>query len=886
MTLDRTEISLTGTTKLHDLLNDLPQVDPGAGAGTNNSFSGEARVNLRSLGDFRTLVLLNGRRYAFSGIFARDLNALPPIMIERVEVITGGASAVYGSDAIAGAVNFILRNDFDGFESSFQYDVTEHGDGDTYNVDVAYGTPFAGDRGHLALFANYYERSTIFQDARGFSRTQLTSDDDTGEIISDADLVSPSGGIGGPFDPVAYTFDPDGTPRLFVDPDDRFNQTPFEALLAPMERYSANAFGHYDIGEHFRLSFELSYTHSAPEHRTGDFFGDFVNVNVNRPDITPALSNLLTSDFDPDGDGIASFILRRRFTPERGEAVRVNERDFYRALVAFEGELGGGWQWSADYSYTTTDLDMRVSNDSSISRIRRGLLVDPTTGGCFDPSGGCVPVNPFGAGNLSAAAADFIALTDTRADEDHTLQVVNATLRGAPLELWAGEVDVALGIEYRHDKTSHEPGESILSGDSLFVGSDSAFSGVVSVKEAFAEARIPLLTDAQWAPYFGLEAGVRASDYNTIHKTLWTWKLRAEWQAAEGLRLRAMWQRAIGAPGAAVLFQESTPIGFFFELGPFFDQCSASRDPVGNGLTDLCIAQGIPANQIGIFEANFFPTRLSFASNPDLQAEEADTLTAGVVWHPELLSGLALSVDYFNIEIDNAIAIIDPTDATTLCFITRDPNDEFCRTFSRGPSGNIATSLFTFLNAAAARTDGIDFALEYDWQADALGLFSKGANLGLSFVATYYLEAGVQGSPLAPFVDCAGKFGTLCSDFVFLGALPELRTNTRLTYQSGPFSASLRWIRIGGMTNSETEVRSITNRPPPVLAVPQVSAQNYLDLTLQHDVGEHFGVSLGISNLLDKDPPFLGSANTDANTNPTTYDVLGRRIFLRITARY
>lgn len=887
VTVDRTEISLTGATEVKSLLNALPQVDPGVGSGTSNDFQGSARVNLRSLGDGRTLVLLNGRRYAANGIFGTvDLNALPPVILDRVEIVTGGASAVYGSDAIAGAVNFILRNDFDGFESSLQYDVTERGDGDTYNFDIAYGTPFGDGRGNLALFGNYYKRSSIFQDERSFSRTPLTSDDDTGEIISDASFISASGAIDGELDVDFYTFDADGAPRLFVDPDDRFNWASTNALLAPMERYSANAFGHYDLGDGIRTYFEANFAHSIPEQRRSDVFADFVDVNVDRPDITPALRNLLASEYDPDGDGIASIFLLRRFTAERGDAIRINERDSYRAMVGIEGDFGAGWQWSSDYSYTTTDLDMRVINDSSVSRIRQGLLVDPATGACFDPSGGCVPVNPFGAGNLSEAAADFIALTGTSADEKLTEQIVNASLRGSLVEIWAGELDVALGVEFRRDKISFTPSDSILSGDSLFNGSDVASSGVISVKEAFAEARIPLLTDAKWAPYIGLEAGVRVSDYNINDSNLWTWKLGAEWQVTGGLRLRTMLQRAIRVPSAAELFQESTLVGSFFFIGPFFDQCSASRDPVGNGLAELCIAQGIPANQIGVFEADFFPTAVSFSSNPELEAEEADTLTAGVVWQPEAARGLSLSIDYFKIEIDNATTLIDPTDATTLCFITRDINDQFCRTFSRGPSGDIATSLITFVNAAEARTEGIDFAFEYNWQADALALFDDSASFGLSFIATYYLEAGVQSSPLAPFLDCAGKFGALCDDFVFLGALPDLRTNARLTYQSGPFAASLRWLRIDGMDNSEDEIRRITNRPPPVLAVPQVSAMNYFDLTLQQDVGERFDLSLGISNLFDEDPPFLGSANRDANTDPRTYDTLGRRYFLRITARY
>lgn len=887
VTLDKTEIELTGTTVLNELLNTLPQVDPGLGAGTNNSAFGSARLNLRALGDIRTLALLNGRRYAANGIFGSvDLNALPPVMIERVEILSGGASAVYGSDAVAGAVNFILRNDYDGFESSLQYDVTERGDGDTYSVDVAYGTPFADSRGHLALFANYYDRSTIFQDARSFSRTPLTSDDETGEIVSDASFVTPAGAISGQVGVDLFTFDPDGTPRLFVDPTDRFNPASLNALQAPMERYSGNALGHYDLSEDLRLLFEFNYAHSVPEQRRQDRFTRFVDVNVDRPDITPELSSLLASDYDPDGDGIASIGLLRRFSAEQGEAVRTNERDFYRAVIGFEGDFGSGWHWSADYSYSSTDLDAQITNDNSVSRIQQGLLVDPTTSNCFDTSGGCVPVNPFGAGNLSPEATAFIALPDTSADEDRDEQIFNATLSGTPLELWAGDLGFAVGLEYRRDESSLTPSESILSGDSLFFGADVASSGVITVKEAFAEARIPLLRDSRSARYLGLEAGLRFSDYNVLDDNVWTWKLGGEWQLTEGFRLRTMFNRAVRAPGVTELFQAPFSQGNFFALGPFYDQCSASRDPVGNGLAELCIAQGIPADQIGIFEADFFPTEVFFSSNPDFEEEEADTITAGLVWQPNKADELSLSVDYFKIEIDNAGTVLDPVDATTLCFITRDPNDQFCNTLTRGPSGNFATALITFVNAGVARSEGIDFALDYGREVDALGLFGNSASLSLSFLATYYLEAGAQASPLAPFLDCAGNFGPLCAGFVFAGALPELRTTTRLSYRSGPFSASLRWLRIGEMNNSENEIRSINNRPPAMLAVPQVAAKDYFDLTLQQDIGEHFDLSLGIINLLDEDPPFLGSANTDANTDPTTYDVLGRRFFLRFTARY
>jgi iron complex outermembrane recepter protein len=890
VTLDRSDMELSGTMHVSSLLNDLPQVDPGPQAGTANSWTGDARVNLRALGDFRTLVLLNGRRYPASSIFGSgDLNALPAGMIERVEVITGGASAVYGSDAIAGAVNFILRNDFTGIEFSSQYNVTERGDGEIYGVDLAYGTPFSDGRGHVALFGNYYKRKTVFQDARSFASSPISSNDNTGEIISDASIIVPEGAIWGQFFGLDnYAFEPSGVPRLFEDPEDRFNWTPFVALQGPMKRWSANAFGHYDLTERTRMLFELQYTHSVPEERRSDAsFLELADVTIDRADFAPELKTLLASFYDPDGDGIASLPLIRRFMPERGIAVRRNERDFYRLVLGLEGDLGATWAWSADYTYNATYLDMRVSNDSSISRILQGLLVDPTTGGCLDPSDGCEPVNPFGAGNLTAAAAAFIALPDVSEDQNRNVQIANLTVRGPLTELWAGRLDGALGFEYRVDDTDREPSENLLSGDSLFNGGSGevASSQLARVTELFAEARVPLLRDLVWVRYLGLESGIRWTDYNTLDDDVWAWKLGIEWQVTDGFRLRAMTQRAIRAPGVAESSQDSFPLG----TSPFFglnnDQCSASRDPAGSGLAALCIEQGIPADQIGIFEADFFPTVLTAASNAELDEEEANTITAGFVWQPNWLAGLFVSVDYFDIEIDNAISLVFGGDAATLCFLGRDPTAQLCN-IERAPSGDIMSAKASWYNVSSVRSTGYDLVIEYNWELNSLGLFNQGASLGLSFIGNYYTEAGTQASPIAPFLDCAGKFGPLCSDFNFLGALPEFRATTRLTYRSGSFTASLRWHHIGEMTNSETEIRAINNQPAPSLAVPSVSSEDYFELTLQQQLGEHFDLSLGIFNLTDKEPPFLGSASSDANTDARTYDVMGRRYFLRFTARY
>ena len=881
VTLDRTEMELAGTTEIRRLLNDLPQVDPALDAGTSNAFGGESFVNLRALGSNRTLVLLNGRRYPSQGNNGSvDVNALPPAVVERIEIITGGASAVYGSDAVAGAVNFVLRNDFEGLESRLQYGVTDRGDADTWQFDVAWGIAFAGGRGHVTLVGDYFRRNEVFQDARAFSRTPIIGDDTTGQLLEFGTFATPAGAVAG-FG-LFHTFEPDGTPRPFVEPDDRASLAAYNPLLTAMERYSGHVFGRYELTTDLAVRVEMTLARSMPEQKVADQFLDFVTINADRPDITPEFRQLLSGSADPDGDGLATVFMGRTFSPERGTGSVEYTADFYRLLFALDGGLNGGWHWSADISLAENERDTAALNDLSISRIRQGQLVDPATSACFDPGNGCVPVNPFGAGNLTAAAADFIGLPGSGFTETSRETYATVNLRGSPWRLPTGEIDLAFGAEYRaFDFENSFPNDNLQSGDSLFFGTGiNPLAGSISVGEAYAEARVPVFGDVRNKRLLNIEAGVRVSDYDTLDDTVWTWKLGGEWQIDEQWRLRAMRQRAIRAPGISELFSRSNLRFTDTELGVRNDECSASRDPVGNGLEDLCIAQGIPPNEIGTFEASIFPTAVSASTNPDLQPEEADTFSAGFVWQ---LPWGALSADYFDIEINEALGTADHNDLVQLCFLSRDPNSQVCRSFTRAPSGDIDTAVITTINTAVLVSEGLDLALAADWEPEAPGPFGVGASISLSILLTHYLEAASQGSGLLPLLDCAGKFGGFCNLFSYQGAVPDWKVTTRLTYRSGPASASLRWRYIGPMTNAEAERREVRGEPPGILAVPEVSAVSYIDLSGEWDVTEAFYVTLGVDNLFDKDPPLLGGAARDANTDPTTYDVLGRRYFLRAT---
>ena len=878
-TLDEAQIVLSGITNLDDLLNTLPQVDGGFSA-KNPIDDGTARINLRGLGDFRTLVMLSGRRYAASGIFGSvDLNAIPPSLIERIEVITGGASAVYGSDAVAGAVNFILNDDFSGVEVTFQFDITDEGDGEAYDVGLTYGTDFAGERGHIAVFGNYHRRTIIFQGDRAFSRVPLEEDFAAGELILDGSVTTPDGHIifpGAEIDSTfgTVTFEPDGVPRLFLNPDDLFNFAAEQPLRTGMERFALSGFSQFDLSDDLRVILEFSFARTEPRLPLASASArEFVAVNTDRPDLTPEFRDLLAAQLDPDGDGVAGLFFLRRLNELGGREIK-NKRDFFRVMAAIEGRIATRWDWEAHYSYSRTANDQIIANEGSTSRYLQALLVDPATGACADPSGGCVPVNPFGAGNISEAAAEFIRLEPIENRERHGQHVVSGVVTGTVYDLPAGALDVVLGVEWRRNAAGLFPGAAILTGEAIGRNADVTSFGVIEVQEVFGEARIPLLADLRGARYLGLDGGVRLSDYNTSG-SVWTWKLGSEWEPHREIRFRASYQRAVLAPGVGEAFQGTS---FFFtdsDFGIQFDPCSASRDPVGSGVADLCIAQGIPAEQIGIFEAGFFPADILLVSRPDLEPEQARSITAGVVYRPSSLPGASLTFDYFVIRLDNAVDLLQPADGVALCFLAGEIDSPFCRTFSRGPSGDIAEARFVFENVAFGKVEGFDWQLVLQADADQFALAESGAELSLSVNASYYLTNGSQTTPLVPFTDCAGFFGPFCGTFTTFGALPRATMTNRLTYDSGPFIASVRWRWISGMTNA----RTVLNVPT---VVARVGAENYFDLTLGYELDDRFSMQLGLQNLFDNDPPLLGDEARFANTDPSTYDTLGRRFFLRL----
>jgi outer membrane receptor protein involved in Fe transport len=401
------------------------------------------------------------------------------------------------------------------------------------------------------------------------------------------------------------------------------------------------------------------------------------------------------------------------------------------------------------------------------------------------------------------------------------------------------------------------------------------------VKEAFFETLVPLLSGAPLADYLGIEMGYRYSDYR-FSGGADNWKFGLDWSPTASLRVRAMAQRATRAPNIDELFREPAAQLTTLFLGE--DRCSASADPVGNGLGDLCIAQGIPPDQVGVYEAtqNFPITVFEGGGNTGLQPEEADTLTAGIVFQPEGLPGLSVSVDYYDIEIDNAIGAISFSNALDLCFTSNDPSSPFCEPVVRGATGDIVEYTNPQFNVAGRTAEGVDVAVDYRFElGEGFALFDREASLSLKVLANYAIENGLQTTPTSTYLDCAGYYAGACTfGFDLATVIPEYRASTRFTYDSGPLTLALNWQWVGGLDNH----LDITCRDFPQACYPSelgdIGSRHYFELSGRYLLGENIELFGGVSNLFEEDPPQMGFGATQSNTAPQVYDVFGRRFFL------
>lgn len=892
------DIRLSGRGTLEGVLNELPQLNAdGTGSTQNISQAGLHTADLRSLRPERTLVLVNGKRFTpanQSGLV--DLSRIPDALIERIDVITGGASAVYGSDAIAGAVNFILRDDFEGLDVRYNYGNSFQDDGKTNKLDITFGTNFAGDRGNVTVSGSWYDQEAVLFDNRTYS--QFNFDVRDGELVragssnipgtrfslSVAEIATLTGvdltdfttdrdfSNGGPGACTLLSgvrFGRNGVPLPFCDPEDRFNTNPTNYLLRPYERYQLSALADFEITEGVEAYTELFFMSNRNEWnlnaasfrpQTSGALGLILPNYINNPVLFQATRDFISANaaiFDADGDGNAEFLAGGRRLNEAGSRFFRYDNTSYSLTGGLRGEFADDWQWDTYYQVQRATEAQSQTNQLVSLRLSLGVdvFVDPNTGEarCTNEFVGCVPVNFLGLDSVTPEMAEF--LTPTRGDQEYfDRNVFQASVNGDLFEMPAGPVAAAFGVEVREDGYEFLPGALNSSGPGGTVLPSQNVE--TDVWEVFTEFGVPLLVDRPGVDSLSLELAYRYSDYSNGGGNS-TYKAALLYAPVEWLRFRGAFNRAVRAPNLNDLFRPSSA---GFEGGD--DPCNSQLNP-SQAVKDLCVLTGVPAADIDTFVPTVDLTGRK-GGNSTLNPEESDTYTLGFVVSPPFADNLNVTVDYYDIEITDAIATVTAEEVMNTCYDGLNINSEFCTAITRLPNGLVLEVLAIANNIATLNASGVDLTFDYtrDMSGGASLLFR--GNLGWMF------ERETQQISSSPVVDCAGVWGRNCSGFGNR-PVPDFGSKIDIKYFRDNWAVGTSVRTIGEFGWVAGDVRG----EPFGFKVP---AEHYWDIDANWMVTDSIQLHIIFKNILDNEPQLMGQQLAgDSGVDVGLYDVVGAR---------
>lgn len=907
--IDARDIDESGVINLPDLLNQNPIFGQPTLNRTNSNFqtdfAGMATVNLRNLGESRTLVLVNGHRLVPSlpGSDTVDLSVIPTQLVSRVDVLTGGASSIYGSDAIAGVVNIVLDNRFTGLKAEAQEGMTGQGDDVTRQADLSYGTSFASGRGHVVLSAGYSNEGAVFSRSR--KRTAVQPLDCFSEEGGDPfakcgiflSVFTPQGAVfaGTQNDPVSFTFF--GANAIEGDPEG-FNNNIDRLLAVPTRRYLLNAIGGFDFSDRLSFSFEGSFARTIadpelepvplgsldvfPENGGRfDIEQDVIGpggtlVRVRNPFVQDAIFNAAT---DTDGDGLRDVGFNRRMT-EFGNRGAHAVRQMLRGLAGLEGPVGAGWRWNAYYSYGQSTQDQITHGLFDFTRLRQALAVIPDIndvdhdGNVTEPiclsaearAQGCVPANLFAGAGALAPTFDYLHVDGTSSSRV-SQYLAGASMTGPLLRLPGGNLEAAIGAEFRSESTrvEYDPlTQAGLNGGNA----EPNITGGFHVTEGYAELIAPILSGRRLAQTLTLRGAARVARYSSIG-TRWTWNYGAEYAPVEAVRFRAVRSRAIRAPNIGELF---TPQVEFFDL--IDDPCEGVTATTPGTLGTVCRSfPGVNANiaangQFTVTAADKNAITGVFGGNPGLREERSDSLTAGVVLNP--LRGLTATVDYFDIKVADAIFGLSDFAVVNQCFNAG--ISQLCALITRRPSAINGTSPgsldridIRLINSGGLQVKGIDVTANYG--RDALG-----GRLDLSLAYTHLMKGFIVPVASGPEDAFAGEIGS-----------SRDRALTTVSYDRKKWGATLRASYIGP-AYIDDQVPGAERTDKFLLGDEIV-----FDAQLRFTPLDRFQLYLGIDNLLDNAPPFVAGAfglSPGVNTDAGTYDAIGRRFYVGARVKY
>jgi outer membrane receptor protein involved in Fe transport len=837
---------------------------------------GARYLDLRGLGANRTLVLVEGRRFVASSILnSVDSNLIPALLVKRVEIVTGGASAAYGSDAVAGVVNILLNKDMEGFRAQAQSGISQMGDAGSTQASLAYGTGFGGGRGRFVVAGewsddkasgNCYSRDWCAGEHSLYQNPAFRTNGQPANFWASGvrpSTMTQTGIVNSPTSMRGIVFNPDGSVRAQrfqygATPDIQFMiggegqgqnfrfSVPY--LKIPVQRYSLFSNLEYDFSEALTGFLTLSYGQSKAQNRGAAMFERALTIRTDNPFIPASLLPLIPT-------GTTSFVLGRAGGPtletnDIGPTSASGKSDTLRLATGLEGKLGGSWAWDAYYQYGRSNYRVDVINVKNNANFNRAIdaVRGPNGPICrstlTNANDGCVPLNLFGQGQFSQAAFDY-SFGKPWQTQQITQHVAALNVRGEVAQLWAGPLAVAAGIEYRREVTKADADATGIALGWQY-GNGPRYTGRVETKEGYFEASLPLAKDMSFAHLFEANGAVRLTDYSTSG-TVTTWKAGLVYEPIEGLRFRGTRSRDIRAPSAQELFNRSVTPG-----------------QIVNRLNSI---QGI--------------ARVLTGGNPDLKPEFATTWTAGVVITPGgegILRPLRLSIDWYDISLQGAIAALGAQQIVDRCQLQNAA--DMCSLFTLGSDGAVSEVRASQLNLNQLIARGWD--IEFDYRIE----LGPSAAIGLNLLGTYTQDL-ITVDSVGP-IERAGQTG-----MQYLGAVgvPRWSLTSTTTLELGKVTATIenRYIPRGiyDTTLIGPEDAGYATTLPNSVSRNRVDARFYTNLGLNFRIGQgertQFEVYGFVSNLFNQDPPLVPGTTA---TNPALFDTIGRAFQVGVRVKH
>jgi len=937
------ELKLEGTTSVSGALQTLPSVvNDGDGDSVDNGTAGIATVDLRNLGTKRTLVLVDGKRLvAADASLDVDTNQIPAAMVERIEVLTGGASAVYGSDAVAGVVNIILKKDFEGLTLDSQFSSTDHSDGQKNDTSILLGVNSADGKGNVTIYGEYAHRDPVTGAERAFSTHALGATNYTGcaastpathfggfcysgsGTIAEGRIRSKS--LAGPTAGTTTMFTTGGGLATY---DGRtFNFAPYQYLQTEGQRYAFGGTAHYQITPGIDFYSRLTYSSNTSTSQLGPspMSANF-QINCGNPEMSAAVrqalfgtnpaagpnntaaglaaqcateSPTLITGTNPVGvNNLRTVTAALRLT-QVGPRISMDDHSAFQLVMGARGGLGFGWNYDISAQYGHTDATAILENDALKQNFQNGLLVNLSSAGaatCTQDSANCSPMNFFTNGGLTAANVNYIRenLLDIASVDQWDVQATaTGDLGFIGLQSpWAKEpIGAAFGVEYRQEEAHNTPDHNLATGNLVGFQSSAQVGGGFDVPEGYMEFRVPIVEDVPFFESLTANLAYRYDHYNTAGDAH-SYNVGLEWQPVDDLRFRGSFQRAVRAPNVSELF---TPAGG--------SSANSGRDPCGtisNVVTTaaLCNATGVPTGVqfTGALNCPSNQCQAATGGNPFLKPETSDSWTLGVVLTPTFIPGFTATVDYYNIKIGGYITATPIASILASCYSTTlNPTQSAaapaCSFIHRDTLGTIYTQNTGYVvsaegNIGGDKVQGFDAEVNYDIDMNDWG-WEKAGSLSINAVGTLVT---VNNTTLADgtILHCAGVYGPNCGE-------PQNRwkSNLRLTWtdNKGDFSLSLRWRHLSGIEFEGNLPSAVAPgfdfNNSPVLGWGEY---DYFDLSGTWSVADAVDLRFGVRNLFDQDPPLTDNNTAPANdinnnTFPNTYDALGRVIFVGATVK-